>query len=64
MKLFAAHYSEVYRTRVSISYLSEGHHNMDGMIVKDFIGEHVHSIVEQCQMGRWGHRRVRVKLLA
>ena len=41
-----------------------GHRNMDGMIVKDFVGEHVHSIGEQCKMGRWGRRRMRAKLLA
>jgi len=41
-----------------------GHWKMDGMTVKDFIGEHVHSVGVQCQMGRWGRRRVRAKLLA
>jgi len=36
---------------------------MDGMIVKDFRGKHVHSVGKQCQMGRWGRRRMRAKLL-
>jgi len=41
-----------------------GHRKMDGMIVKDFIGEHVHSVGVQSQMGRWDRRRMRAKLLA
>ena len=40
-----------------------GHRKMDGMIVKDFTGEHVHSVGVQCQMGKWGRRRMRAKLL-
>ena len=34
------------------------------MCIKDFIGQHKHSVGKLCQMGVWGRRRVRAKLLA
>jgi len=37
---------------------------MDGMVVKDFRLEHVHTMEEQCQMDRWGKRVTRAKLLS
>jgi len=37
---------------------------MDGMVVKDFVSEHGHTVGEQCQIGRWGKRMMRAKLLA
>ena len=40
-----------------------GHVQMDGIVVKDFKIEHVHTVGEQYQMGRWGKRMMRAKLL-
>jgi len=40
-----------------------GHLKMDGMVLKDFRWVHVHTVGEQCQMGRWGKRMMRAKLL-
>ena len=37
---------------------------MDAMYVKEFVGEHVHSVGDECMMGKWGGRRMRANLLA
>ena len=36
----------------------------DGLVVRQFIGEHNHSAGDQCQMGQWGKSKVRVKLVS
>jgi len=41
-----------------------GHRKIDRMIVKEFRGVHVHTVGEQCQMGRWGRRMMKAKLLS
>jgi len=40
------------------------HVKVDGMIVKDFKGQHRHSVRDQCKMGEGGKRKLRDKLLA
>jgi len=61
------------RQRMAVKFTAEGcgfyicvrgHVKMDGMVIKDFVSEHVHTVGEQCQMGRWGKRMMRAKLLA
>ena len=37
---------------------------MDGMVVKNFRGVHVCTVGGQCQMGKWGRRMMRAKLLS
>jgi len=37
---------------------------VEGMIVKDFRGEHRHRVGDQCKMGEGGKRKLRAKLLA
>ena len=37
---------------------------MHFMLIKHSVGQHKHSVGELCQMGDWGRRRVRAKLLA
>lgn len=41
-----------------------GHLKVDGKTMKKFRGQHQHIVGDQCQMGRWGKRRLRAKLLA
>lgn len=41
-----------------------GHLKFDGMTVKEFRGQQEYSVGDRCQMGRWGKRRLRAKLLA
>jgi len=36
---------------------------MDRMYVKEFVGQHVHSVGDECMMGKWGGRRMRANLL-
>ena len=40
-----------------------GHVKMDGMYVKEFVGAHVHSVGDDCMIGKWGGRRMRANLL-
>ena len=41
-----------------------GGKNTQVMCIKDFVGQHKHSVGELRQIGVWGRRRVRVELLA
>ena len=41
-----------------------GHLKVDGMTVKEFSGDHKHSVGDECEVGKGGKRRLRVKLLA
>ena len=36
-----------------------GHIKQQGMFAKEFVHGHMHSVKEQCQMGKWGKRRMR-----
>jgi len=40
------------------------HLKVDGMTVKEFRGDHKHTVGDECEMGKRGRRRLRVKLLA
>ena len=37
---------------------------VEGVIVKDFSGQHRHSVGDQCQIGEGGKRKMRATLLA
>ena len=41
-----------------------GNLKVEGMVVKEFRGVHKHSVGDECQMGKWGRRRLRARLLA
>ena len=41
-----------------------GHLKVDGMTVKEFRGDHKHSVGDECEIGKGGRRRLRAKLLA
>ena len=43
---------------------ARGNVKAERMVVKDFCGEHRHSVGDQCRMGEGGKRKLRVKLLA
>ena len=43
---------------------AKGGKNTNVMYLKDYNGQHKHSVREMYQMGVWGRRRVRVELLA
>jgi len=36
----------------------------EGVVVKEFRGQHKHSMGDECQAGKWGRRRLRARLLA
>ena len=40
-----------------------GHLKVDGLTVKDFRGEHKHSVGDACEMEKGGKRRLKAKLL-
>ena len=40
-----------------------GNLKMDGMYVKEFVGARIHSVGDECKMGKWGGRRMRANLL-
>jgi len=37
---------------------------VEGMVVKEFRGLHKHSVGGECQMGKWGRRCLRARLVA
>jgi len=41
-----------------------GNLKVEGMVVKEFRGVHKHSVGDECQMGKWGTRHLRARLLA
>ena len=41
-----------------------GNRKAEGMVVKDFTAQHKHSVGDECQVGKWGRRRLRARLLA
>ena len=36
-----------------------GNVKFEGMVVKEFRGLHKHSVGDECEMGKWGRRRLR-----
>jgi len=43
---------------------ARGNRKAEGMVVKDFKAQHKHSVGDECQVGKWGRRRLRARLLA
>ena len=55
---------EVHYRRVWVLHLCEGPPKKRWNVWKEFEPGHVHSVGAECQMGKWGRRRMRASLLS